>query len=124
MRLYTSADAAAPSALRERDEIPARYKWNLAAIFPDWTAWEAGYAELDRRIAAFGALQGTLAQGAAQVLAALRLKDDIGQLSYKVWFYASLSYDQDQRDNSINARKQQVQILFAKSAQSSAWFEP
>ena len=124
MRLYTSADAAAPSALRERDEIPARYKWNLAAIFPDWTAWEAGYAELDRHITAFGALQGTLAQGAAHVLAALRLKDDIGQLSYKVWFFASLSYDQDQRDNSINARKQQVQILFAKSAQSSAWFEP
>ena len=124
MRPYTSADAAAPSALRERDEIPARYKWNLSSIFADWTAWESGYAELDGHIAAFGALQGTLAQGAAQVLAALRLRDDIGQLSYKVWFFASLSYDQDQRDNTINARKQQVQILFAKSAQASAWFEP
>ena len=34
------------------------------------------------------------------------------------------AYDQDQRDNQINARRQQVQILFAKAAQASAWFDP
>ncbi len=33
-------------------------------------------------------------------------------------------YDQDQRDNAINARRQQVQILFAKAAQASSWFDP
>ena len=33
-------------------------------------------------------------------------------------------YDEDQRDNEINARRQQVQILFAKAAQASAWFDP
>ena len=52
------------------------------------------------------------------------LRDEIGQLSYKVWYFASLWYDQDQRDNEINARRQQVQILFAKAAQASAWFDP
>jgi oligoendopeptidase F len=41
-----------------------------------------------------------------------------------VWYFASLWYDQDQRDNQINARRQQVQILFAKEAQASAWFDP
>src|SRR5205085_6884456 len=45
-------------------------------------------------------------------------------LEYKVWYFASLWYDQDQRDNAINARRQQVQILFAKAAQASAWFDP
>src|SRR5262249_39161839 len=49
---------------------------------------------------------------------------DIGQLTYKVWYFTSLKYDEDQRDNQVNARRQQVQILFAKASQASAWFNP
>ena len=41
-----------------------------------------------------------------------------------MWYFASLWYDQDQRDNEINARRQHVQILFATHAQASAWFDP
>src|SRR5206468_4844885 len=88
-------------------------------------AWKAGYAELEGKIAAFAALRGSLAQGAPdQLLAAYKLRDEVGQLEYKVWYFASLWHDQDQRDNEINARRQQVQILFAKEAQASAWFDP
>ena len=36
----------------------------------------------------------------------------------------ALLYDQDQRDNQANARRQEVQILFAKAAQAASWFEP
>jgi oligoendopeptidase F len=50
--------------------------------------------------------------------------DDMGALSYRVWYYASLHYDEDQRNNEINARRQQVQILFAKQQQASSWFNP
>ena len=59
-----------------------------------------------------------------RLLAAYKLSDEIGQLSYKVWYYVALKYDEDQRDNEMNARRQQVQILFAKFAQASAWFSP
>ena len=58
------------------------------------------------------------------MLASYRLSDEIGQLSYKVWYFVALKYDEDQRDNEMNARRQQVQILFAKFAQVSAWFSP
>ncbi len=118
------AEAPAAPPLRDRNEIPDRFKWNLRNIFIDWEAWKTAYDELDRGIAAFANLQGTLALGADSLLAALKLRDDIGQLEYKVWYFASLWYDQDQRDNQINARRQQVQILFAKAAQASAWFDP
>jgi oligoendopeptidase F len=50
--------------------------------------------------------------------------DDMGALSYRVWYYASLHYDEDQRNNDINARRQQVQILFARQQQASSWFNP
>src|SRR5215831_3941162 len=125
-RLDTFAPAEAPAAppLRERAEISDRYKWNLSHIFPDWDAWQRAYDELDRKIGECAAFQGTLAQGADRLLAAYRLRDEIGQLEHKVWYYTSLAYDEDQRDNQLNARRQQVQILFAKDAQAISWFEP
>jgi oligoendopeptidase F len=125
--METSAPAEAPAAppLRDRHTIPDRFKWNLAHIFPDVDAWKRAYDELDTKISAYAALQGTLAQGdGARLLAAYKISDEIGQLSYKVWYYVALKYDEDQRDNEMNARRQQVQILFAKFAQASAWFSP
>jgi oligoendopeptidase F len=116
--------ATAASPLRDRNEIPDRFKWNLAHIYSDWSAWQAAYDELERKIGAYAALQGTIAEGADRLLAAMKLSDDIGQLTYKVWYFASLKHDEDQRDNQINARRQQVQILFAKANQACAWFNP
>ncbi|PYR57306.1 MAG: oligoendopeptidase F [Acidobacteria bacterium] len=121
---FGPAEAPAAPPLRDRAEISDRFKWLLTDIFADWDAWQATYAELEVKIAENAALQGTLARGPAHLLAALRLADDIGQLTYKVWYFASLWYDQDQRDNQINAKRQQVQILFAKATQASAWFNP
>src|SRR6476469_9386482 len=124
--MLSSSPAEAPAAptLKDRDQIPDQFKWDLRKIFPDWAAWQAAYAELDRKVDEFARLQGTLAGGGDKLHAALALRDDIGQLEYKVWYFASLWYDQDQRDNQINAKRQQVQILFAKAAQASAWFDP
>jgi oligoendopeptidase F len=118
------AEATAAPPLKSRTEIADKFKWNLRHIFPDWDAWQAAYSELDTRIGQYAELQGTLAKGGDRLLAAMKLSDDIGQLTYRVWYFASLKYDEDQRDNQANARRQQVQILFAKASQASAWFNP
>ena len=118
------AEATAAPPLKSRAELPDKFKWNLRHIFPDWDAWQAAYGELDTRIGQYAALQGTLVKGGDRLLAAMKLSDDIGQLTYRVWYFASLKYDEDQRDNQANARRQQVQILFAKASQASAWFNP
>jgi oligoendopeptidase F len=114
----------ATAVLRERDQIDDRFKWDLTKIYAGWEAWQAAYAELDSRIETFAKLQGTLASGAAALLEAFAQRDVIGQLEYKVWYFVSLKYDEDQRDNQINGRRQQVQILFAKFAEAAAWFDP
>ena len=88
MDLFAPAEATAALQLRERHDIPDRFKWNLSHIFPDWADWQAAYDELERKIGAYAALQGTLAQGADRLLAAMKLSDDIGQLTYKVWYFA------------------------------------
>jgi oligoendopeptidase F len=107
-----------------RDAIPPRYTWDLTAICLDWDEWTLAYRDLESEIAAFTALRGTLVQGADYLLAAFRAMDTMGALSYRIWYFASLHYDQDQRDNAIDARRQQVQILFARQQQAGSWFNP
>ena len=99
---------------RAREDIPEAFTWNLSDIYASWSEWEAGLAEFERKLAGYGELRGTLAQGPDRLLKAFRLGDDLGQLSYKIWYYAGLTYDQDQRDNSANARRQKVQILLRR----------
>jgi oligoendopeptidase F len=124
MDLLAPAEAPAAPPLRERTAIDDRFKWNLAHIFESWDAWQAAYSTLEQKISDYARRQGTLANGADELLGTLKLADDIGQLTYKVWYFASLRYDEDQRDNQVNAKRQQVQILFAKASQAMAWFNP
>ena len=109
---------------RNRAEITDAYKWSLDDIYPDWTAWETALAELERRIGDFSGLKGTLANGPEQVLAAYHLNDSLGQLAYKVYFFPSLKYDEDQRDNQVNGRRQRVQALMAKWQEATSWMSP
>src|SRR5215510_7467205 len=119
------ASAEPPQARsRRRHDIDDRYKWNLTDIFTGWDAWEESYKRLDAGIEKYASFKGTLSQGAAQLLAAFQLSEELGQLAYRVWYFPSLRYDEDQRDNSVNARRQQVQILFARWKQAESWFNP
>src|SRR5688572_23711752 len=109
---------------RNRQEIAEQYKWNLNDIFPNWETWEEGYKTLEAGIDRYAALKGTLASGPGRLLEAYQISDELGQLAYRVWYYPSLQYDEDQRDNAVNAKRQQVQILFARLAQAQSWFNP
>ena len=113
-----------PGQLPDRDSIPVPYTWDLSDICQSWDQWTEGYRALDAEIEGFKSRQGTLARGAESLLDAFRAMDRMGVLSYRVWYYASLRYDEDQRNNDINARRQQVQILFAREHQASSWFNP
>ena len=96
--------AAAPP-LRDRDQIPDRFKWNLSHIFPDWDAWQRALRrarQADR--ASTRRSKARWRAGPSRCSRRYALADEIGQLSYMVWYFASLKYDEDQRDNDINAQ--------------------
>ncbi|MDO8794320.1 MAG: oligoendopeptidase F [Vicinamibacterales bacterium] len=113
-----------PGQMPERAAVPEPYKWNLTDICRDWEDWSAAFRSLEAGIERLAAFQGTLSQGAAQLLSSLAAQDEVEALMYTVWYFASLQHDEDQRDNSANARRQQVQILFARHAQATSWFNP
>jgi oligoendopeptidase F len=126
--LFDPSDVAAPeppaTRSRRRDQIADRYKWNLSDIFANWDEWDAAYKRLESGIERFAALKGTLANGPASLLEVFKLSEELGVLAYRVWYFPSLRYDEDQRDNTVNAKRQQVQILFARWKQAESWVNP
>jgi oligoendopeptidase F len=120
-----SATAEPPQARsRRREEIPDRFKWNLSDIYAGWEEWDAAYKTIEAGIDRYAALKGTLSGGPERLLEAFQLSEELEQLAYRVWYFPSLQYDQDQRDNGVNAKRQQVQILFARLQQAGSWFSP
>ncbi|MDE1948170.1 MAG: oligoendopeptidase F [Burkholderiales bacterium] len=122
-----TASSLAPGArpaTRNRAEIPADLRWDFAPIYPDWPAWEAGMAEMQRLMDDFAARKGTLAQGAAALLAAYEAFDEIGRLQYRLYRYPQLQRDVDTRDQDVAGRFQRVGALFAKFEAATAWFKP
>ena len=118
-----TASSAAPT-VRNRADIAPEFKWDFTAIYPSVQAWEDGMREMDAKMQAFAARQGTLAQGPAAVLTAYQAFDEIGKLQYRLYRYAQLQRDIDTRDQVVAARFQRVNTVFAKFRTASAWFTP
>lgn len=109
---------------RSRADIPAEFKWDFSPIYPDWAAWEAGMAEMERQMDAFARLKGTLAQGPQALLKAYQAYDEIGKLQYKVYRYPQLQRDVNTRDQAVSGRFQRVGAVFARFDAATSWFTP
>ncbi len=116
--------AFAQAKPKQRSEVPDKYKWNLADIYPNWQAWEQDMTKLGTMMDEFAALKGTLTKSSADLLKALKLNDDLNIIGYKVYRYPQLTRDTDLRDNDVSGRYQKVRILFAKFGTATAWLEP
>ena len=123
--LFDTTFASAPGASRARTDVPEGERWNLADIFPSWEAWRDGLRRPRRpRPGVRRRARARWRASPTTLLEALRESDTMGQLAYRVWYFASLTHDEDQRDNQVGAKRQQVQLLFAQWRQATAWFNP
>lgn len=116
--------ALAKPDTRNREQIPAQYRWDFSPIYADWAAWEAGMKEMEARTESFAALKGSLKNGPQAVLKAYKAFDEIGMLQYRIYRYPQLQRDVDTRNQDVAGKFQRVTALFAKFGTATAWFTP
>ena len=109
---------------RDRTEINERFTWDLSQIYPDWETWDKELNRLQGLMDSYQQLKGTLAEGPQRILEASLMSDDLGQLAYRVYQYPGLMQSQDTRDNSVQARLEQVKLALAAFRQATAWYTP
>jgi len=109
---------------KDRDGIASIYKWDPNHIYPSWEAWQKDLEQIPVLVGKVIALKGRLAEGSAVLAELYELSDTIGMTFSKLGCYSHLYFDSDQRDNQVNAYRQQVSIAGAKLSSELSWITP
>src|SRR5687767_13628020 len=76
----------------ERSEIPEKYTWNLADLYPSDEVWNTAKEELTRRIPGMARFQGHLGDSDDSLYTALAFQMDLDRDLSRLYTYASQLY--------------------------------
>ena len=107
-----------------RDQVDARYTWDLTRIFESDEAWEAAFAEVKAQAEAFAALSGTLTSGSGAVLAALRAMTALEQRYSEVSTYAMMKLHEDGAQGKYQAMNDRAMTLGSDVGAKCAFLTP
>jgi oligoendopeptidase F len=106
-----------------REEIPVEHTWDLTTVYTNDAAWEADIAQLEARLPAASALQGSITD-AEGLLEVLHTRDSIEQQLWQIYIYAGRRYDSDTSDSTGQALGDRAGSLVARASAALAFIEP
>lgn len=110
--------------MKNRNEIPAEFKWDFSHIFADEAAWEAAYAECEALLPSVVALKGTLGTSAEALFNAHETIYGVSEKLSKVGEYAFLRKALDGGDVKANEMGDRTVMLGVKFSGATAFFSP
>jgi len=110
--------------VKSRSEIDKKYKWNIEAMFPDESEWDRNFEEVLRLAEEFAKLSGSLANSSKSLLDAYRKKDELWLIVEKMYVYARMRRDEDNREAKYQAMADKCRSLIAKASAAMAFFTP
>lgn len=111
-------------ARKTRDQIDSKYKWNIEAMFPDEKQIDADLEEVGKKAEGYGRFAGHLTESASVLLEALSERDAIWQKLEKVYVYARMRRDEDNRKNEYQAMTDKCQTVIARVSAAMSFFTP
>lgn len=110
--------------VKSRDEIEAKYHWDLASIFATDEVFLQALEEAKGYPAKCAAYQGKISQSAQELLAFLRLDDEANIALSRLLNYAQRKSDEDTRVSKYQDFASQAMSLYVSVASACAWFTP
>jgi len=81
-----------------RSEVPIEQTWELSGLFATTAEWEADLQKLEAMLPRLSAYSGRLGGGASELLACLRLRDQVNEVVYRLVWFAQNRFSEDQGD--------------------------
>lgn len=110
--------------IKERKDIPDKYKWSLNDIYKDNQDLEKDICILKEKWEEISKLKDKLTLNTNNLLKGLELRDDILRLSEKIYSFASMQFDQDTRVNESLALFDKALAIYSQSLDALAFFVP
>ncbi|MBE6645688.1 MAG: oligoendopeptidase F [Ruminococcaceae bacterium] len=108
----------------ERNEIDAKYKWDLSVIYADDSAFLKEYANTEKLVKGFASHEKTMCKSARGFFAAFEDMAKIEEVIDRLWQYASLNFSVDTSNNNYQALAAKVQSLAVAAGEVSWFFTP
>ncbi len=110
--------------MRQRSEVPKEQTWRLEDLYPSDHAWRQAKSDLAGRLDHILQYRGTLTQSPSQLLACLKTNSDILKELGRLHSYASMKSDEDTRNATYLALKQEIQQLVTEYDTRASFIEP
>lgn len=107
-----------------REEISPEFKWNFNTIYNNWELWQHDFDANRQNVEALKKLKGSLSKSAENLIRVLNLHDEIEKVNYKIYAYPALQKSTDNRDNSIQAKLQEVTQFLSAMQTAVSWITP
>ena len=108
----------------ERQDVPDKYKWNLADLYASETAWIKAKDELAHRLPELAKHRGHLGKSSHELLATLQTMFDLDLGLSRLSVYASGLSDQDVRAARPREMKQAAEELATAFSSACSWMRP
>jgi len=107
-----------------RDQIEDKYKWNLADFFATDEVWQSEFDALKARAAEMDQYEGKLSESSDMLAGCLMLNDTLGMNAHRLYVYASLKSDEDNRVGTYQEMSDKARVLYSQINQATAFIEP
>ena len=100
------------------------YVWDLTDVYATSEDWDAAFDANMAQIEGIAAYRGTLGNSAAEMAAAMRYVSDTAKETIRLYSYASLARDEDQRDPASQERFGRALSLYQALIEATSWTDP
>ncbi len=110
--------------MQQRADIPAAHQWKLEDLYPSDDAWRQAKTDLAGRLDEVLGYKGKLTDSPPQLFACLTLNSEMAKTFGRLNSYAHMKSDQDTRNATYLAMKQQIEQLATEYSTRASFIEP
>lgn len=110
--------------MQERAEIPTAHQWRLEDLYPSDAAWRQAKNDVAGRLDEIVQYKGKLTESPSALLACLTLHSEFSKSFGRLHSYAHMKSDQDTRDATYLAMKQETEQLITEYNTRASFIEP
>ncbi len=112
------------NTIKQRENIEAKYTWDLSPIFSSIEDWENEFNDLKNLISKYDKFKGTIGESAGRLLETVKFNDSIGIKFGKLFLYAVLSRDIDLSNTKNQGLYQKVVLLSSQIEAAASFIRP
>lgn len=127
--LLLAATTLSAQGIKERSQIPDKYKWKSQDIYAGLDNWQKDFDALKGSLEKLEAFKGTFAgdkatNPAQSLIEYNKISEDAWKKFERVWTYVNYNADVDLSKSEWSGREQQCQMLAVDFGQKLAWTDP